>query len=646
MAKISLKKKKKANYQIKTARRIGNRRIATKKNTLLKKKNEIIKIYSQKKNKGTKKKKNKLRQTVKHFGGSFWRNKQSATITRPPDVVSHIPKKLKTIPSRGESIKLVLQLNKVNKNYCNDEYYLKYFIKSLIFNNYVFEDPNQMPDVDKIVFSEYPDDLNLTTLNVGNNVLKGYPTGLIKKLSIHRIEELIIQQEKTNLGLSQKITIPQKNYAINFYHNLNFIYKNTIVPSFNQYSSIFEKKICKEMSSINLYNNLICYYNEEVNKLGTEIKSLIKINHRQLNIDYENRSDVNGLKRYRDILSDNKYTIVKIQKEILEKSKGSRKGKNPLPDTYINAAYICPLLDEIDNVNPYKVDSKPKNLYIASTGPRKDDINLFLLMLRQQRVTCIIQVTNWKEGSKEKCANYIEQLLSYNENPKNIMLDKSNKYYHKTLINKTFIDRHLLKQQQTDPSQYINENDQFNSITHLQYIGWPDHDIVEPQRLLIFINKYREIRKQYSQMSEPFIPLVHCSAGVGRTGVFIVCNMFLDIFSDDIFLSDDFIRKNDENINDKDTIQNNINKFIPNDLNIGIYNLSEIIWSIIYLLRFCRNNFMVQDPLQFELIFNFCKKVLVALEDYFALIQNFIKPFKLFLLGLINIRFGFCTDLP
>ncbi|XP_030606564.1 tyrosine-protein phosphatase non-receptor type 3 isoform X2 [Archocentrus centrarchus] len=54
------------------------------------------------------------------------------------------------------------------------------------------------------------------------------------------------------------------------------------------------------------------------------------------------------------------------------------------------------------------------------------------------------------------------------------------------------------------------------AVTHLQYVAWPDHGVPDdPSDFLLFISSVRERRKG----EEPLI--VHCSAGIGRTGVLI-----------------------------------------------------------------------------------------------------------------------------
>ncbi|XP_043973136.1 tyrosine-protein phosphatase non-receptor type 3 isoform X2 [Gambusia affinis] len=62
------------------------------------------------------------------------------------------------------------------------------------------------------------------------------------------------------------------------------------------------------------------------------------------------------------------------------------------------------------------------------------------------------------------------------------------------------------------------------SVTHLQYVAWPDHGVPDdPSDFLLFIGSVRERRKA----TEPL--MVHCSAGIGRTGVLITMETALGL---------------------------------------------------------------------------------------------------------------------
>ena len=61
-------------------------------------------------------------------------------------------------------------------------------------------------------------------------------------------------------------------------------------------------------------------------------------------------------------------------------------------------------------------------------------------------------------------------------------------------------------------------------VTHYQFLGWPDHGV--PEYATALIGFIRRVRNGYNPEGPPM--LVHCSAGVGRTGTFIVLDTMLE----------------------------------------------------------------------------------------------------------------------
>ena len=62
------------------------------------------------------------------------------------------------------------------------------------------------------------------------------------------------------------------------------------------------------------------------------------------------------------------------------------------------------------------------------------------------------------------------------------------------------------------------------TISHYHFLGWPDHGV--PQFATSLIGFIRRVRSKYNKSGPPM--LVHCSAGVGRTGTFIVLDSMLE----------------------------------------------------------------------------------------------------------------------
>ena len=62
------------------------------------------------------------------------------------------------------------------------------------------------------------------------------------------------------------------------------------------------------------------------------------------------------------------------------------------------------------------------------------------------------------------------------------------------------------------------------TVNQFHYTAWPDHGV--PDNVMSVISFIRHVRKLYPvSLDQPL--LVHCSAGVGRTGTFITLDMMM-----------------------------------------------------------------------------------------------------------------------
>lgn len=73
---------------------------------------------------------------------------------------------------------------------------------------------------------------------------------------------------------------------------------------------------------------------------------------------------------------------------------------------------------------------------------------------------------------------------------------------------------------------------QERTIWHLQYTDWPEHGCPEDLKgFLSYLEEIQSVRRHTNSASEPQSPnpplLVHCSAGVGRTGVVILSEIMI-----------------------------------------------------------------------------------------------------------------------
>nr|XP_022312100.1 uncharacterized protein LOC111117327 isoform X1 [Crassostrea virginica] len=157
---------------------------------------------------------------------------------------------------------------------------------------------------------------------------------------------------------------------------------------------------------------------------------------------------------------------------------------------YINASFIK---------NTYG-----KITYIATQAPKLSTVGDFWQMIWQEDVEVIAMVTNLTEGTNNKSALYWPESIS-----KKLVKGK----FIVRLVNEKTYANFAVRQMKID-----NKETKTNRhVTQLQFTAWPDHGTPHPVDLLVF---YHYVSREVDKNPESKF-VVHCSAGVGRTGTFI-----------------------------------------------------------------------------------------------------------------------------
>uniref|UniRef100_A0A8W8M3E8 protein-tyrosine-phosphatase n=1 Tax=Magallana gigas TaxID=29159 RepID=A0A8W8M3E8_MAGGI len=160
-----------------------------------------------------------------------------------------------------------------------------------------------------------------------------------------------------------------------------------------------------------------------------------------------------------------------------------------IPSDYINANYID--------------GPKMEQEYIASQGPKQNSVNDFWGMIWQTNTTQIVMLTNLVEGTKVKCAKYWPDRGVEKEcRNLTIKLEKETHY--------AFYEVRRFK-------VFHKKANTSRTLTQHHYTSWPDHGTPEPLFLVIF--HHHVIASRSPEDTSPTI--VHCSAGIGRTGTYI-----------------------------------------------------------------------------------------------------------------------------
>jgi len=189
--------------------------------------------------------------------------------------------------------------------------------------------------------------------------------------------------------------------------------------------------------------------------------------------------------RYIDILPYDR-TRVKLQGE----------------NDYINANYVT-----------MEPGSELPRKWIASQGPLEHTTADFWRMIRQNDISLIVMVTQLAERNRQKCHQYwpslSEKLNLESEKIEIIMTEESEQ--EKGVVERNF--------------EMTDVDDQKRIVKQLQFVTWPDHGVPnDPSDFMDFVLRVNELKNESPESTT----LVHCSAGVGRTGVTIMVDAAIE----------------------------------------------------------------------------------------------------------------------
>ncbi|CAL9700302.1 unnamed protein product [Knipowitschia caucasica] len=157
-----------------------------------------------------------------------------------------------------------------------------------------------------------------------------------------------------------------------------------------------------------------------------------------------------------------------------------------------------------DYTNANYIDGyRRQNAYIATQGPLPETFGDFWRMVWEQHTANIIMMTKLEEKSRVKCDQYWPT--------------RGTETYG--LIQVTLLDTvELATYSVRTFALYKSGCNEKREVRHFQFTAWPDHGVPEhPTPFLAFL---RRVKACNPPDAGPMV--VHCSAGVGRTGCFIV----------------------------------------------------------------------------------------------------------------------------
>ncbi|XP_044165883.1 receptor-type tyrosine-protein phosphatase mu-like isoform X8 [Acropora millepora] len=164
---------------------------------------------------------------------------------------------------------------------------------------------------------------------------------------------------------------------------------------------------------------------------------------------------------------------------------------------YINASYI-PTYDE------------ETMCYIATQGPTSVTVSDFWRMIWQEKCSVIVMLTNLVEQGKQKCEQYWPNDISEYGGIKVTLLKTEN------------FANYVIR------SFFVIKGSEKRDLFQFHYTTWPDRGVPQNSTALLAFRWKVYARQQLTE--GPLV--VHCSAGVGRTGTYIGIDAMLECAKD------------------------------------------------------------------------------------------------------------------
>ncbi|XP_077343049.1 receptor-type tyrosine-protein phosphatase kappa isoform X21 [Lithobates pipiens] len=163
-----------------------------------------------------------------------------------------------------------------------------------------------------------------------------------------------------------------------------------------------------------------------------------------------------------------------------------------------------------DYINANYIDGyqRPSH-YIATQGPVHETVYDFWRMIWQEQSACIVMVTNLVEVGRVKCYKYWP--------------DDTEVYgdFKVTCVEMEPLAEYVIRTFTLERRGY----NEIREVKQFHFTGWPDHGV--PYHATGLLSFIRRVKLSNPPSAGPIV--VHCSAGAGRTGCYIVIDIMLDM---------------------------------------------------------------------------------------------------------------------
>ncbi|KAM5248405.1 receptor-type tyrosine-protein phosphatase eta [Ctenodactylus gundi] len=195
----------------------------------------------------------------------------------------------------------------------------------------------------------------------------------------------------------------------------------------------------------------------------------------------------------------------------LAQNRGKNRYNNVLPYdmSRVQLSIQAHSTDDYVNAN-YMPGYHSKRDFIATQGPLPNTLKDFWRMVWEKNVYAIVMLTKCVEQGRTKCEEYWPSKQAQDYGHITVALTSE------VVLPEWTVRDFTVKNAQTSESHPLKQ---------FHFTSWPDHGVPDTTDLLI---NFRYLVRDYMKQVPPESPiLVHCSAGVGRTGTFIAIDRLI-----------------------------------------------------------------------------------------------------------------------
>ena len=152
----------------------------------------------------------------------------------------------------------------------------------------------------------------------------------------------------------------------------------------------------------------------------------------------------------------------------------------------------------------------------------------FWRLIWQEKPVSIVMVTNLKEGTKSKCEQYWPNGRAESKDFGPFTVTLTNEQVFSDFVVRQIsitVSNSVIVMSYYHPLIQIHDgSNDSHTLTQYHLTSWPDHGV--PDYATPLMSLHKQVMATWSPSKGPI--LVHCSAGVGRTGTFIAIDIALE----------------------------------------------------------------------------------------------------------------------